>query len=199
MSRLWFTADLHFGHEFMARLRSDRKLLWTERRNSYGMDEWMLEEWNRLVAAQDKVWFLGDFSFHGQADTKAIFAQLPGEKHLAKGNHDPKHVERLGWASVQDFKKIKWFDEDATIENVKGEVAHGLSRSLYLFHYPMLTWPNAHHGTWHLHGHSHGNLRAPESTRMDVGPDSTGKLLVSAEEVAAVLRERRYDFIDHHE
>lgn len=180
--RLWFTSDLHFGHEFMARLRSERKLLWTEQRNSFGMDEWLIEEWRKVVEPRDRVVVIGDFSFRNRKQTEEIFDQLPGQKELARGNHDPKHTEQLGWTAVYDFKRIKWN-----------------SQSIYVFHYPMLTWPNAHHGTWHLHGHSHGNLRAPESTRLDVGPDATGQLLISVEEVAEIMEQRSYDFVDHHD
>ena len=173
MSDLWFTADLHFGHRFMAQLRHWGSI--------DTMDFTLISEWNESVKPNDEVWVLGDFSFRNQADTKAIFAQLNGHKHLVRGNHDPKWVDRLGWESIHDFRRVKH-------EGV----------SYYCFHYPMLTWPNAHHGTIHLHGHSHGNLRAPESTRMDVGPDATGKTVINVEEIAEIMATRSYDFIDHH-
>ena len=42
-----------------------------------------------------------------------------------------------------------------------------------LCHYAMRVWNRAHHGAWHLYGHSHGKLpEAPTSLSMDVGVDT---------------------------
>jgi calcineurin-like phosphoesterase family protein len=172
---IWFSADLHFGHKWMA--------LTHRRWGTVGWhDNHLLDEWNDNISEKDTVHFLGDFSFWPRGMTEEIWYRLKGHKHLVVGNHDAKHVTQLPWESVADFKRIK----------------HD-GRSIYLMHYPMLTWPNAHHGTWHLHGHSHGNLRAPESTRMDVGYDAIGKVAISIDEVTEILSARSYDFVDHHD
>ena len=45
-------------------------------------------------------------------------------------------------------------------------------------HHPILSWKDMHHGTWHLHGHSHGSLKWPgfqEGKVLDVGVDAFGK------------------------
>lgn len=174
MSGLWFSADLHFGHRWMAVEHRG----WVDVPNH---DAALLAEWNETIAQKDTVHFLGDLSFHNRAMTAEIWHQLHGHKHLVVGNHDPKHIEQLPWESVSYFKRVK----------------HE-GRSLWLMHYPMLTWPNAHYGTWHLHGHSHGNLRVPASTRMDVGFDAIGKVAISIDEVAEILSARQYDYVDHH-
>ena len=42
-----------------------------------------------------------------------------------------------------------------------------------LCHYAMRVWNRAHHGAWHLYGHSHGKLpEAPTTLSMDVGVDN---------------------------
>lgn len=177
MSETFFSADLHLRHKFMAELRG-----WT-RETVEEHDEWLIDTWNTTIGRRDTVWFLGDFTFARKGESAKLFARLNGSKHLIVGNHDPSHVRRLPWASVSDLKRV----------------SHD-GQTIILCHYPLLTWQNAHHGTWHLHGHSHGNLRAPESTRMDVGIDChPERRPFHADEVTAVLGGRSYDFVDHHE
>lgn len=197
MSKKKTGADLHFGHKFMARLRVEQgkfpyagdmapfivedkadPIIWKAVKL---MDEIMIAEWNRSVGKNDEVHFVGDFSFYDEETTKAIFRRLNGRKHAFRGNHDPNWFDRLGWESVRDFGRVR-----------------NDGQSFWIMHYPMLTWPNAHKGTYHLHGHTHGNLRAPESTRMDVGVDCTGQVLISLDECKEILDQREYDFIDHH-
>jgi calcineurin-like phosphoesterase family protein len=44
---------------------------------------------------------------------------------------------------------------------------------IVLCHYAMRVWNRAHHGAWHLYGHSHGKLpEAPTSLSMYVGVDT---------------------------
>jgi calcineurin-like phosphoesterase family protein len=69
----------------------------------------------------------------------------------------------------------------------------------------MTTWAEAHHGTFHLHGHSHGMLTDQRPRRMDVGVDPTGKgearrwgTPLSAEEVLEKLAGEEYVAVDHH-
>ena len=175
MSELYVTGDTHFHHSRMA-------THYRPYESVEQMNEQMVEAWNDLIRPTDVVWHVGDFSFGSAEKVKEVYARLHGEKHLIVGNHDSNAVKRLGWASVHDLHKLK---------------AEG--KRYWLCHYPLLTWPNAHKGTWHLHGHSHGNLQAPISTRMDVGVDATGVIAMPIEEVAAILAQRQYDFVDHHD
>lgn len=174
MHETFFTADLHFDHRWMAEHRGYSSV--------EHMNEHMIEDWNALIGPRDDVFVLGDFSFGPIDRREQHFKRLAGKKHLIRGNHDRPADDDFGWASVQDFKRVKW---------------NGYT--FWCFHYPMLTWPNAHHGSFHLHGHSHGNLRAPTSTRMDVGIDATGLIAITARNAADILSERRYDYVDHHE
>lgn len=177
MSETLFSADLHLRHKFMAEMRG-----WT-RETVAEHDEWLITRWNETVGPKDEVWFLGDLTFATKTETPKLFRALNGRhKHLVVGNHDPAHVRALPWASVSDLKRV----------SVNGQ-------TLILCHYPLLTWQNAHHGTWHLHGHSHGNLRGPQSTRLDVGIDChPERRPFSMDEIVAEMSGRNYDFIDHH-
>jgi calcineurin-like phosphoesterase family protein len=176
VSETHFTADLHIGHDFMSKLRGFDDVA--------THDEWLMDTWNANIKPRDEVWFLGDFRMGqcSQERAREFFHKLHGIKHMVRGNHDPKWVTELGWSSVHDIVRRKFN-----------------GRSYIMCHYPLLTWQNAHHGAYHLHGHSHGNLTAPESTRMDVGIDChPERRPFTLSEIEAILDNRTYDFVDHH-
>lgn len=88
MTDVWFTADNHFGHEAVAKLRGGFSV--------EEHDEWLVEKWNATVKPRDIVWHLGDVgsgphSHRRLARDLAIVATLHGEKHLVAGNHEACH------------------------------------------------------------------------------------------------------------
>lgn len=177
MSDAFFAADLHFGHKFMADLRGFGRL------HLEDMDDYIIEYWNRRVGKRDDVFFHGDFSFYNADLTRRCFNALNGNKFFTGiGNHDPNHVLGLPWANDPQMLCKRKFD----------------GQTIWMCHYPLMTWANAHHGTWHTHGHSHGNGQWADSTRLDVGMDATGRVVISYDEVAKILSAREYDYIDHH-
>lgn len=179
----WFTADLHLGHR--------RILDYTHRpfTSIPEMDEGLIERWNGVVKPTDTVWVLGDFTFHPMARALPIFHRLNGTKHLIEGNHDNrKGRQGLPWAS--SAKMAEWKHPNGLLGSPR----------LVMCHYPLLTWRNAHHGMWMLHGHCHNNLRAPETTRMDVGVDCHPEFRpFHLDEIVAILSQRTYHFLDHHQ
>jgi calcineurin-like phosphoesterase family protein len=172
----FFTADLHFHHKYMADLRGvgrERLLL---------HDQKIIDGWNSVVTDADEVWVLGDFSFAGAELNRELFFALKGRKFLVRGNHDPRHVCELPWGEVHDLVSRKY-----------GGVQY------VMCHYPLLTWKGAHHGALHLHGHSHGNLKAPASTRVDVGIDTHPEFRpFSLKEIQERSCDLEYDNCDHH-
>lgn len=169
----WITADTHFHHRWMAEHRQ-----WDSVRDH---DLNLEDVWNTTVGVKDEVWHLGDFSFGNREYTEALFGRLHGRKHLVVGNHDPNRVQKLGWETVEHIQRRKF-----------------AGVSYVMCHYPMLTWPNAHHGTRHLHGHSHGNLMNPtNTTRIDVGYDVHGRFL-NVDDLDDMFMGLTYDKVDHH-
>ena len=78
--------------------------------------------------------------------------------------------ESFGW--IQDYYELKVADADAP----SGK------QLIVLCHYAFRVWRNAHHGSWHLYGHSHGSL--PSAGRsMDVGVDCHDFSPISYEQV----------------
>lgn len=86
----FFTADQHFGHANILKYED------AARRNSHGgrfatiekMNEYLVDQWNAIVATGDVVYCLGDVSFKMDV-LREIMPFLNGEKILIVGNHDP--------------------------------------------------------------------------------------------------------------
>lgn len=177
--RVFFTSDTHFGHARLLDL-CHRPFASVEE-----MDWTMVERWNGVVRPGDRVYHLGDFGLSKPARLRAIFDELAGEKHLIVGNHDHSPTRKLPWVSVRDLRQIK--------------VAHGDQEiRLVLCHYPLMTWQGVGCGALHLHGHCHGNLRADDQPRLDVGVDVHDFWPLSLGDVLALLAERSYSPVDHH-
>ena len=183
MNNVWFISDTHFGHKNIIKY-DNRPFTDVE-----DMDKAMIDNWNSVVKNGDLVYHLGDFAFYrDQKQVEAVLAQLKGQKYLIEGNHDHKQVRRAkGWTNVLDYYELK--------------VDMGGSRKqlICLFHYPMMTWNTAHHESWHLHGHCHGTLKAPETTRMDVGVPCIDYTPISLEAVADIMSKRTYGTVDQHD
>jgi calcineurin-like phosphoesterase family protein len=161
---IWFTSDPHFGHEKVIKY-SSRPFATVEE-----MDETLIQYWNSRVEKKDEVWCLGDFVFHGSVE--GYRARLNGRIHLVLGNHDRRRLSLLDvrlFESVQDVKYLRW---------------EGLR--FWLSHYAHRTWPKSNRGSYHLYGHSHGDL-AGNGRSMDVGVDCNDYHPISIEEVVKIL------------
>lgn len=177
----FFTSDQHFYHKAVI-VYSNRPFSSVEE-----MNETMIDSWNATVGPLDVVWHLGDFAFANQARSLEIFNRLNGIKHLIIGNHDRDVRKLLGWRSVSHIHMVK---------TKTARVA--------LCHYPMEVWNESHHGSYHLHGHSHGTLTTKRPRRLDVGVDSTYKIKgpfgtpLALEEVVEILQNDTPQPVDHH-
>lgn len=88
---VFFISDTHFGHEspYTKFLREDGSFL-RHHGSAEAGDEAMVENWNKVVKSNDRVYHVGDVSM-----TKKhlpILSRLNGRKVLIKGNHD---IEKL--------------------------------------------------------------------------------------------------------
>ena len=178
---VFFTADHHFGHKRIIGY-SGREFATTDE-----MDETMIRSWNGIVGLHDRVYHLGDFSFHKPDRTLNILCRLNGVKWLIQGNHD-----RLGDDVKQHFQWVKDYHE----------LKLG-SRKIILCHYPFDTWRASHHGSWHLHGHSHGSLTTTRGGRLDIGVDCAFRMLgeyrpFHFDEITSELQNTTYKPVDHH-
>lgn len=134
MNQRFVTADTHFGHG---------NILNYENRpfsSILDMDEGMIERWNSVVHTDgDKVFVLGDFSFHPKERTKNIMRRLNGRKTLIMGNHDRGRT-------------VKWWRDVGFAEVYRYPIIYG---NLIFSHEPM-----ERVGKYlYLYGHVHGNPR----------------------------------------
>lgn len=128
MARVFFISDLHLGHrnilKFVGPLRGGT--------NVDEHDEWLVEQWNRVVHKRDLVWVLGDVAF--EITKMPMLDRMYGTKKLVLGNHD---MFDLG-VYRKHFSKIY------------GLVSH---RKYWLSHAPM--HPAELRGRKNIHGHMH--------------------------------------------
>jgi calcineurin-like phosphoesterase family protein len=164
MSQIFFSADLHLGHkniiEFCHRPFD----------NVEQMDQALIDNINRKIEPADTFYYLGDFTF-GSLDRVTEYRQRINCKniHLIKGNHD-----RLTDKQYQQF-----FTTVSMLKEIKADGEH-----ITLCHYAMRRWNKSHHGSWHLYGHSHGDLPDDGLTySFDVGVDCTSYQPLSLAEV----------------
>lgn len=90
MSKVYFTSDLHFGHTNIMRWQQDPYLRGNAA-SSDEHDEWLIDEWNKIVKKRDLVWVLGDVAMgKGEKGVENLskVGSLNGTKHLILGNHD---------------------------------------------------------------------------------------------------------------
>jgi calcineurin-like phosphoesterase family protein len=190
---VWFTSDQHWGHANVIRY-TNRPFTTADE-----MGETFIENWNKSVKPGDMVYHLGDFAFLKPDAVPNLVKRLHGQIHLIRGNHDrflkDKHRE-YGFAWIGEYREIKIADQKAI-----------------LCHYPFMTWNGRHHGSWDLHGHSHGSLpKDMMSKRLDIGVDAVADLLsldgirhpmdyrpISYDEVAAQMEKRGIGIVDGHE
>lgn len=171
----FFTSDNHFCHDNIIRLCGRPYTSISQ------MHEDMISRWNATVSTTDRVWVVGDFSFKGHvAEVETILSRLNGEKHLILGNHDSREVQ--GWASVSQYRELKIN-----------------SKKVVLFHYPIEEWNGFHRGTYHIHGHVHGNHpEKPEKLIMDAGADYWNFTPVSWDEVEVYMEAKTPTYTNNH-
>lgn len=186
--KTFFTSDLHFGHANVIKY-SLRPFADVDAMNAA-----LVNNWNAVVGAGDRVYILGDLSFLPQSMLVYYLGAMNGRKVLVYGNHDkrlrktPTVLQLLDDAT--DLMTVKVADEDAT---------DGVQR-IVLCHYPMLVWDQSHRGAWHLHGHCHGTLPDdPSALRIDVGVDCWNYRPVEYREIKARMKLKTWRPRDHHD
>lgn len=175
--KLWFTSDTHFGHHGILFMRP-----WA---TVDAMDQALIDLWNSVVGVRDHVFHLGDFSFHKPDRTLEILGCLNGIKYLVRGNHDRNNLNTTCLAMF-----------DGGVEHYH-EITVG-SQLIVMSHYAFRSWNGVHHGSWNLHGHSHGSL-SPIGKQLDVGVD-VGKLYrpLSYDKIAEDMSTKKFVRTDHH-
>ena len=98
MNKVWFTSDLHLGHERIIGYNRPQY------HNLHEMHYDIIQRWNALVKDKDTVWVLGDVVFGRDSYLYLpLLEQLNGNKNLILGNHDNYPMDNY----QKYFKKIE--------------------------------------------------------------------------------------------
>lgn len=85
----WVISDSYFGSKTMVAYDDVRDTIQRSIRVTF--DEWMIEQWNKVVAPSDTVLHLGNFSVYGASEF--FFPRLNGKIHTLRGNYDREDPE----------------------------------------------------------------------------------------------------------
>ena len=199
MSKIWFTSDTHFFHKQIIGYCSRPVPGWMNTAEKVDhMNDMMIVNWNSKIAPQDEVYHLGDFAFAGHTKVTPILDKLNGIKYLIRGNHDhelakkEEFVKRFQW--VRDYYELKV--HDSYID--KNEKIVQYHQRVVLMHFPILSWHDIQHGSWHLHGHCHGSLPESNLRRLDVGVDTNQLFPYEYEDVKKIMLTKGFTPVDHH-
>jgi calcineurin-like phosphoesterase family protein len=164
------------------------------------MNEQILDDFCRLVQKGDVVWLLGDIFMCKPEQAKSYMRRMQTATHaqisLVYGNHDKLIRENA------DLKAM--FHSTHDIHNLKVPEADG-RQMIVLCHFPFAVWQEAHYGSWHCHGHSHGTLKETAGARrIDIGVDATFPKTghwgpVSYDQIKGWMADKHYEALDYHE
>ncbi|MDR2932048.1 MAG: metallophosphoesterase family protein [Oscillospiraceae bacterium] len=167
---IFFTSDLHFGHENIIR-HCNRPFASADE-----MDAALTRNWNAVVGEKDEIYILGDFTMRPAVEAHRCLTRLNGHKYLISGNHD--RFLKGFTPYMSDFVWVK----DYYVLSAGG-------KWLVLFHFPILEWYQFHRGAIHLYGHVHNSkisaerLAALTGPAFNVGADVNSFTPVSIDEI----------------
>lgn len=99
---IYFTSDLHLGHQNALRL-CNRPFQDVDE-----MNRTLIQNWNQFVKKNDFIYILGDLTMKLSLDeANQMISKLNGRKILVRGNHDKKYDECL-FEEVCDYKELKY-------------------------------------------------------------------------------------------
>ncbi|WNO26053.1 metallophosphoesterase [Arthrobacter phage Wildwest] len=184
MSRVFFHADWHFNHAFVAETRGYA--------SAEEHDEALVARINSVVTKRDHIYVLGDLFMGSVTRGLEQIKRVNGVKHLVLGNHDPGHpMHRKSIPHTRRFLDV--FESVSLHEQVK--LPGG--RKVLLSHFPYegdhsekdryTQWRLPDEGEWLIHGHVHEQWFVKDR-QVNVGVDQL-TYPVEATTLAALLDE----------
>ena len=143
MAKVFFIADLHFGHKDV--IAFDRRPF----KDVEEMETEMICKWNAKVSRDDHVFVIGDM-FGGVTIAHAgeIVHSLNGRIHLIRGNHDPRG---------QVFESL--FEDVAMCKQIQVRV-RGVKQRVIMRHRLLPIFKEHDEGVVMLYGHTHDSIVA---------------------------------------
>lgn len=169
---IWFTADTHYGHKNIVLGTSN----WEDKTMCRKFDT--LDEHNKAIVKgindnvkkDDILYIIGDFAMGGRQNIYKFRKQIICENiHIIVGNHD--HFIHRNSILIDDSGQEIFAQDLFSSVNTEG-FKFGKTYKFVMYHYALRTWRNSNLGSYHLYGHSHGELeKTPYGRSMDVGVD----------------------------
>lgn len=199
MKNIYFTSDTHFHHKNIVKGVSE----WEghdQRKRQFNTleehDETLIKSINSLVKHDDILYHLGDWSFGGHEQIKKFRDRLEcRDIHLIFGNHD-QHIESSDSIYRECFTTCN-YKEELNLKLGTDKTGKFGKQLIFLSHYSHQVWNKSHHGSIHLFGHSHGNLKGIGKS-MDVGVDTHGLYPYHLDEILDIMKNIKIEIIDHH-
>lgn len=140
--RTWVAADHHFGHQNILTFKDseDNLIRGSRFKTIEEHDEALVENHNKLVNKEDRVYILGDVCIHRRF--LSTIARLTGRLVLVKGNHDI--------FNLKDY--LPYFDDIRAYVVQKDQAGN----KVILSHIPIHPDSLGRFGT-NIHGHYHQN------------------------------------------
>ena len=166
---LYFTSDLHLGHENI--------IPFTGRpwKDAAEMGEALICNINDTVGESDQLCILGDVAYRGRtADVLPLLRRIRCRHiQLIVGNHDRDWSEDGVFERIDSYREVKYN-----------------KTKFVMCHYPIMTWNGIFQGSVHVHGHIHSAgpgyneaQRVKGYCRYDVGVDANGYRPVSCAQI----------------
>jgi len=188
-TNVFFTADTHYSHANIIKY-CNRPFA-----NAAEMNRQLVDNWNAVVSPSDIVFHLADVTLGGISAAKQFFKSVHGRIYVLgyPKHHDKQWLAEMGIATayashmkVGDYREMEKVAQTITsmdgylvsiIEQmptigIKTTERNAEFQYIALSHFPQGDWDRKYHGSWHLHGHSHGNYIGAGKV-MDVGVDCT--------------------------
>lgn len=163
---LFYTSDEHYDHILRC---SNRPYSSVDE-----MNEDIISKFNEVVPPNGFTIHGGDF-YLGR-NKKEVYnrfiSRLNGNHFFVMGSHD------------------KWLDNRNSHEIVELRIDNQI---IVICHYAMRVWPASHYNSWHLYGHSHGNLPS-EGKSHDISVDNTGFYPLSHNDIINIMVDKPDNF-----
>lgn len=176
MGNVFVISDTHFGHDNMYKFTNHDGSRVRHFATAEEADELMIENWNRVVKPDDKVYHLGDVVI-ARKNLMKVMPRLNGSKRLIMGNHDIFDVET---DYLPHFKKVASYRVFPKL-------------GIIMSHIPIVM--NSERFKWNLHGHTHccnahGELASDPPRYFNVSVEKINYTPISLDEIVSILEKR---------
>jgi len=163
----FFTADEHYFHKNIIKF-CNRPF-----DNVEEMNQTIIDNHNSVVSKNDTTIHVGDFAFGSRSKILRLLKQLNGNHIFIMGSHD------------------RWLQNSPKVPYIWERRINGIP--IICCHYCMRVWAKSHYNSYHLYGHSHGNLPS-EGKSMDVGVDTNDFYPYSINDVFKIMNTKPDNF-----